>query len=114
MAMVSTTQVVNGVGSVPPSGIQEIVLDYDSNKIVTATPEKVDKGSTIYFTSPRGKVRVVFVSPFDDNTIEVLDSQIRTATVGGVYHFRCFFTEPGEGESEGRTGGILDVQPNRP
>ena len=113
--MVSTTQVVNGVGSAPPSSIQKIVLDYDPiTHIVTATPEKVDKDTTIYFTSPRGKVRVVFVSPFDDNTIEVLDSQVRTATVGGIYHFRCFFTEPGERESEGRTGGILDVQPNRP
>jgi hypothetical protein len=112
--MVSTTQVVNGVGSVPPSGAQKIVLDYDSNYKVTATPEKVDKDTTIYFTSPRGRVRVVFISPFDDNTIEVLDSVMRTPTIGGIYHFRCFFTEPGERESEGRIGGILDVQPNRP
>ena len=113
--MVSPTQVVNGVGSAPPSSIQEIILDYDPQTgKVTATPEKVDKDSTIYFTSPRGKVRVVFVSPFDDNTVEMLDSEMRTPTVGGVYHFRCFFTEPGERESEGHTGGILDVQPNRP
>jgi hypothetical protein len=56
----------------------------------------------------------VFVSPFNDNTVEMLDSEERKLTVSGTYPFLCFFTEPGEGESEARTGGILDVQPHRP
>lgn len=118
--MVSPTLVVNGSSS-GSSDVTEIVLDYDlETRAVTATPgtvEKgtiIEKGTTICFKGREGKVRVVFVSPFNDNTIEMLDSQNRTLTVGGIFHFRCFFTEPGGREIEGRTGGILDVQPNRP
>jgi hypothetical protein len=112
--MVSTTLVVNGSGS-GSSDVTEIVLDYDPETgVVTVTPSTVEKGTTICFKGRDGKVRVVFVSPFNDNTVEMLDSDERTLTVGGVYHFRCFFIEPGGREIEGRTGGILDVQPNRP
>ena len=113
--MVSPTQVVNGARSVLP-GVTEIVLDYDPTTLkVSANPEVVNKDSTVCFVSPEGKVRVVFVSPFSDDTVEMLDSEERKLTVGGFYHFRCFFTENGAaGESEARTGGILDVQPHRP
>ena len=114
--MVSPTQVVNG-SRFGPSDVKEIVLDYDlETRAVTVTPDTVDKGTTICFKSREGKVkvRVVFVSPFNDNTVEMFDSQNRTVTVGGIYHFRCFFIEPGGREIEGLTGGILDVPPHRP
>jgi len=112
--MVSPTQVFNGSGS-GSSGVKEIKLNYDlTTYAVSVTPNKVHAGDTICFTSPQGKVRVVFVTPFNDNTVEMLDSEERTLIVGGAYPFLCFFTEPGEGESEARTGGILDVQPHRP
>jgi hypothetical protein len=115
--MVSLTQVVNGDGdsSKPPTVIK-IVLDYDvATHAVTVTPDTVPKGATICFTYHKGKVRVVFVSPFNDDGPEMLDSCQRTLAVGGVFHFRCFF-KAGEyaPEVESPTGGILDVQPHRP
>jgi hypothetical protein len=111
--MVSSTLVVYGSGS-GSSDVTEIVLDYDSDFNVTVTPDTVENGDTICFKAREGRVRVVFVSPFNDDTVEMLDSEERKLTVGGVYHFRCFFTEPGGREIAGSTGGILDVQPNRP
>jgi hypothetical protein len=112
--MVSLTQVVNG-SRFGPSDVNEIMLDYDlATGAVTVTPDTVEKGTTICFKGREGRVRVVFVSPFGDNTVEMLDSQNRTLTVGGIYHFRCFFIEPDGKEIEGLTGGILDVQPYRP
>jgi hypothetical protein len=112
--MVSPTQVFNGSGS-GSSRVKEIKLYYDlTTYAVSVEPDTVKNGDTICFTSPQGKVRVVFVSPFNDNTVEMLDSEERKLTVSGTYPFLCFFTEPGEAESEARTGGILDVQPHRP
>jgi hypothetical protein len=112
--MVSPTQVVNGSRS-GSSNVKEITLDYDLTTYdVSVKPDTVNRGDTICFTSPKGKVRVVFVSPFNDNTVEMLDSEERKLTASGAYPFLCFFTEAGEGEREARTGGILDVQPHRP
>lgn len=111
--MVSPTQVFNGFGS-RSSRVQEIRLNYNSKNEVSVEPDTVNVNDTIYFTSPKGKVRVVFVTPFNGNTVEMLDSEERTLTVGGAYPFLCFFTEPGEDESEARTGGVIDVLPHRP
>jgi hypothetical protein len=112
--MVSATQVVNGSRS-GSSDVKEITLDYNLTTFeVSVKPDTVDRDDTICFTSPKGKVRVVFVSPFNDNTVEMLDSEERRLTVSGAFPFLCFFTEAGEGETEARTGGILDVQPHRP
>lgn len=111
--MVSPSVVVNGSGS-GSSDVTEIILDYDQNGTVTGMPDTVEKETTICFKAREGRVRVVFLSPFNDNTVEMLDSEERKLIVGGVYHFRCFFTEPGGGEIEAGTGGILDVTPNRP
>jgi hypothetical protein len=112
--MVSPTQIVGS--RFGPSDVKEIVLDYDlATGAVTVTPDTVEKGTTICFKGREGKVKVraVFLSPFGDDTVEMHDSQNRTLTVGGIYHFRCFFTEPG-GKEIALTGGILDVPPNRP
>jgi hypothetical protein len=112
--MISPILAVNGSGS-GSSGAKAIMLTYDpTTYTVSVTPNQVTQYDTIYFTSSQGKVRVVFVSPFNDGTVEMLDSQQRQLTVGGAYPFLCYFTEPGEGESEARTGGVLDVQPHRP
>lgn len=116
--MVSPTQVLNGSSSGSPN-VKEIVLDYvfDGNLKtykVTVDSNPVHIGDTICFKTPNGTVRVVFVNPFNGNTVEMRDSEERKLTVGGAYPFLCFFTEEGEGESEAHSGGILDVQPHRP
>jgi hypothetical protein len=113
--MQSSTLGVNGPSS-GSSGVITITLNYDPTTTpqVSVNPNTVHNGDTICFTSPQGKVRVVFISPFNDKIAEMLDSQERTLTVSGAYPFLCFFTEPGEGESDARTGGVLDVQPHRP
>src|SRR6478752_1412353 len=109
--MISPTLAVNGSSS-GSSSAKAITLNYDpTTYTVSVAPNQVTQYDTIYFTSPQGKVRVVFVSPFNNGTVEMLDSEQRQLTVGGAYPFLCYFTEPGEGESQARTGGVLDVQP---
>ena len=94
---------------------QEIILDYDPEYGVTVTPEEVKRDKTICFKGKNGtKVRVIFVSPFGDELLEMADSEMRMLTVGGFYHFKCFFTPIGGKEIASKTGGILDVQPHRP
>jgi hypothetical protein len=98
-----------------PSADQEIILDYDPEYGVTVTPEEVGRGETICFKGKNGTtVRVIFVSPFGDELLEMVDSETRKLTVGGIYHFKCFFTPVGGTEIASKTGGILDVQPHRP
>jgi hypothetical protein len=95
---------------------QEIILDYDTKSYaVTVKPKAVKKDQTICFKGKNGtKVRVIFVSPFGDELLEMADSETRKLSVGGIYHFKCFFTPNGGKEIESKTGGILDVQPHRP
>jgi hypothetical protein len=94
---------------------QEIILDYDPKTYaVLVNTSQVNKGDTICFRGARGKVRVVFVSPFGDDETEMADSEPRTLTTGGLYHYRCYFTPYAGEEIQGNPGGILDVQPNRP
>jgi hypothetical protein len=94
---------------------QEIILDYDpTTYVVMVSTSQVNKGETICFRGARGTVRVVFVSPFGDDLMEMADSEPRTLTKGGLYHYRCYFTPYGGKEIQGNTGGILDVQPHRP
>jgi len=98
-----------------PSADQEIILDYDPEYGVMVKPEAVGRGETICFKGKNGtKVRVIFVSPFGDEEREMVDSETRRLSVGGIYHFKCFFTPVGGTEIASKTGGILDVQPNRP
>ncbi len=113
--MVSPTQAVHGTGSSTPP-VVPIMLEYNpTTYAVSVTPSTVAKGATICFNCSQGSVRVVFVSPFNDDGPQLLDSEPRTLTVGGIYHFRCFFkaNEYSE-EVASPTGGILDVQPHRP
>lgn len=99
-----------------PDADQDIILEYDpTSYAVTVTPEQVNKNETICFKGTNGNsVRVVFLSPFGDEVLEMADSQTRMLSVGGFYHFKCFFTPPGGTEIQAETGGILDVQPHRP
>ena len=98
------------------STFQPITLDYDPTTYgVTLDPVEVPKNTMICFKAKSGTVRVVFLSPFGDEIITLLDSQTIQATVGGCYHFKCFFTPAGGGpEIESTTGGVIDVQPHRP
>jgi hypothetical protein len=116
--MALSMAIPNG-NQMPPSNVdQEIILDYDPEYGVTVTPEIVQdekRDKTICFKGKNGtKVRVIFLSPFGDELLEMADSEARMLTVGGFYHFKCFFTPIGGKETEAMTGGILDVQPHRP
>jgi hypothetical protein len=94
---------------------QDVTLDYDTTYGVSVTPKQVNKDESMCFKGKNGTtVRVIFVSPFGDEQLKMADSEIRMLTVGGIYHFKCFFTPPGGTESQAQTGGILDVQPHRP
>ena len=113
--MALTMPVPNGRETSLANIDQEIILDYDPKTYaVMVSTWQVNKGETICFRGARGKVRIVFVSPFGENLMEMADSEPRTLTVGGLYHYRCYFTPYGGKEIEGATGGILDVQPHRP
>src|SRR6266853_4403172 len=88
---------------------QEIILDYDPKTYaVLVNTSQVNKGETICFRGARDEVRVVFVSPFGDDQMEMADSEPRTLTTGGIYHYRCYFTPYGGKEIQGNPGGILD------
>jgi hypothetical protein len=97
--------------------VQNISVEYDQkNDRVIVTPGKVHKGDTVCFKDPKGsKLRIVFLSPSGKETDAMLDSEACAMTIGGSYHFKCFFTLPGAtSEISPATGGILDVVPHRP
>ncbi len=114
--MVTSPQVLNGTGSTPPTPAVPVMLEYNpTTDAVTVTPSTIAKGATICFKCSNGKVRVVFLSPFNEPWTELKDSEPRTVSVGGVFHFRCFFQQDEYSkEIESTTGGILDVQPHKP
>jgi hypothetical protein len=91
--MVAPIQAVHGTGS-STLPVVPIMLEYNpTTYAVSVTPSIVAKGATICFNCSQGSVRVVFVSPFNDDGPQLLDSEPRTLTVGGIYHFRCFFKQ---------------------
>jgi len=94
----------------------DVKLKYQGSDVsVLNLPETVNKNDTIQFSSDEGTVRIVFVSPFDQDMIEVADKEIRELTVGGIFHFRCFLRPSSGGpEIKSKSGGILDVTPHRP
>jgi hypothetical protein len=99
------------------NAVQDIALDYDeSTYAVTVTPDSVQTNTTVRFMNPKGaKVRVVFLSPRGNETDTVLDSESCTLTVGGIYHFKCFFLPKGATtEITSATGGGVEVQPHKP
>ena len=113
--MALSMPVPNGQSSTLSGADQEIILDYNTKYEVTVTPQEVKNNQTVCFKGTKGgKVRVIFVSPFGDELLEMVDSETRMLSVGGFYHFKCFFTPNGGKEIESKTGGILDVQPHRP
>lgn len=111
----STVPASNGTKTSMPTTDQNIILDYDPTTYqVLVNTSQVNKGQTICFRGARDKVRVVFISPFGTDVMQMADSEPRTLTTGGLYHYRCYFTSDGGQEIQGTTGGILDVQPHRP
>jgi hypothetical protein len=97
--------------------VQEIHLEWDAETgAVTVTPPQVPKGTTVVFKNPKGgKVRIVFLSPDGAETDSVLDSKTYNLSIGGAYHFECFFTPLGATqEIKAKTGGVIDVTPQRP
>jgi len=113
--MSSTTQVTPN-GRIAPADVKEIHVVYNDANPVIVTPPSVSKGTTARFKDPSGgKLRIVFLSPTGKATDQVLDSELCTLTVGGTYHFKCFFTDAKGVEHEGPAiGGVIDVEPQRP
>ena len=111
----ATAKVAHNGDSVPAPDI-EISVEYnEATDSVTVTPTTVKKNSCVRFKNPKGKLRIVFLSPTGKETDEVLDSDTCMLTVGGTYHFKCFFTAYGaKTEISPKTGGVIDVIPPRP
>jgi hypothetical protein len=113
--MAGLPPVVSGTIPDNPLPVVPIMLEYDpTTYAVTVTPTTIAKGARICFKCSTAKVRVIFLSPFNDNGPELQDSEPRVITVGGIYHFRCFFQVDGYSEIESPTGGVVDVPPYRP
>ena len=112
-------KISNGTGpaSVDVAAVHDILVAYDkTNDGVIVTPGEVRKGSTVRFKDPAGgKLRIKFLLPNGKESDPVMDSETYTLTVGGTYHFKCFFTLPGTTrEISPRYGGVIDVMPQRP
>ena len=97
--------------------VQQISVEYDevTDKVIV-TPSAVHKDTIVRFKNPKGgKVRIVFLCPDGKETESVSDSELYTLTIGGTYHFKCFFTPYGaKDEDSPRSGGVIDVLPRRP
>lgn len=105
--------------STPATGpnVQDIWVAYDQvNNGVTVNPGQVPKGTTVQFLDPnKGKLRIVFLSPSGNDSDTVLDSQAAMMAIGGIYHFKCFFTPVGATqEINPKNGGIIIVSPTQP
>ena len=117
--MPTTTQITsNGAGAVHPNlaDVQEISVQYDEVKdAVMVSPGQVSKGSTVRFKNPDGRLRIVFLSPSGKEMEAVSDSELCKLTIGGTYHFKCFFSSVGQNdEISPASGGVIDVVPQRP
>jgi hypothetical protein len=73
----------------------------------------IQKGQTVRFSSSM-PFRVVFRSPFDTDGPEITASDVHTATVGGIFKYRCFITPTPGGPEIGYDGGEGEVLPHRP
>jgi len=96
--------------------VQDILVDYDpETKAVSVTPDTVGKRTFVRFKYPDGKLTIVFLSPTGNETETLTDTDIRQLTVGGSYHFKCFFTESDGSVYEGSgDGGVIIVSPTKP
>jgi hypothetical protein len=78
----------------------EITINLRGGNALAPDPMPAMKvGETVRYTSPSGKVRMVFPDPSpyrtDSKTMnEVLDSEIVTLTSDGEFTCRCFITPP--------------------
>ena len=113
----ATTSQIGTKGNDPSEDVVEVWVEYDEiNDGVTVNPTQLHKDTVVRFKNPKGhKVRIEFLSPAGDDCDIVTDAQDYKLTVGGTYHFKCFFTPPGEqGEISPTNGGVIDVMPQRP
>lgn len=99
-----------------PAAATEILVEYDpTTDGVKVSIDQVPKGTTVNFRDPNGcKLRIVFLSPEGGETDTVLDTDVCTMIIGGIYHFLCYFTPPGGTEGPAKTGGVLEIYPPRP
>ncbi|HKD79444.1 MAG TPA: hypothetical protein VKH81_07095 [Candidatus Angelobacter sp.] len=125
----STQVVPNGVGVVTHAPPTHISVTYKKTIDQTVAPPKEvytvtvsqdevykDLDMPVIFENPNGElVKIVFLSPEGKETDEVKAGKECTLTVGGFYHYNCYFIPAGETEPiKATTGGTLDVLPHRP
>ncbi len=116
----STQHVVTPNGTVPPSTavaeVVEIQVTYDeATDCVTVCPLEVPKGSTVRFKDSKGgKLKIAFLSAMGKETETLWDTDVCTLSLGGIFHFNCYFSYPGKSEIKPQTGGTIGVVPPRP
>lgn len=113
-----STQITPPNDTQPPNfdKVQEITVEYDEIKdIVTVDPPSIGKGATVLFKSTKGtRLRIEFLLPNGEETRSISDLETYVLSVGGTFHFKCFFTFPGAQKEFPKHGGIIDVVPQRP
>ena len=113
-----STQITPPNDTQPPNleNVQEITVEYDEiQNIVTVNPPSIPKGATVLFKSTKGtKLRIEFLLPNGEETRFISDSETYLLSVGGTFHFKCFFTFPGAQKEYPKEGGVIDVVPQRP
>jgi hypothetical protein len=73
----------------------EITINLRGGNALAPDPMPAMKvGETVRYTSPSGKVRIVFPSSSPFPISEVNDSQIVTLATDGEFKCRCFITPP--------------------
>ncbi|HEV3041249.1 MAG TPA: hypothetical protein VHA33_26010 [Candidatus Angelobacter sp.] len=99
--------------------VQEISVEYDeATDSVKVTPQEIEKGehgAKVCFKNPQGaKLRIQFLLPNGEETRFIADSETYLLSVGGTFHFKCFFTFPGARNEVPKYGGVIDILPRRP
>jgi len=94
---------------------QDVWVEYDeTNDAVSVSPESVSKGTKVCFKTSKGTLKVVFLSPTGKETDTLTDTDECYLTVGGSYHFKCFFTGLDGKTDSPKNGGVIIVAPTRP
>lgn len=94
---------------------QDVWVEYDdASDTVTVTPDSVSKETKVCFKNSKGKLKIVFLSPTGKETDTLTDTEECILTVGGSYHFKCFFTGPNGETDSPKNGGVIVVSPLRP
>src|SRR5579871_3083923 len=85
-------------------------------RIVSPYARKRFPKATVRFKDSKGgKLRIAFLSAMGKETETLWDTDVCTLSLGGIFHFNCYFTYPGaNSEIKPKIGGTVGVMPPRP